>query len=95
MTNDFSMPGQVFTVDNQIAAEYGNGGSQAPYVAVLTVAAGERVSDPAAASRTGRVFDAIEQAAGSVRITDLIVRTIRGSSPLTGGARSRRSSPRW
>jgi len=27
MTNDFSMLGQAFTVDNQIAAEYGNGGS--------------------------------------------------------------------
>ena len=33
MTNDFSMPGQAFKVDNQIVAEYGNGGSQAPYVA--------------------------------------------------------------
>ena len=30
MTNDFSMPGQAFTVDNQIVAKYGNGGSQAP-----------------------------------------------------------------
>ena len=37
MTNDFSMPAQAFKVDNQIVAEYGNGGSQAPYVAVLTV----------------------------------------------------------
>ena len=26
MTNDFSMPGQAFQVDNQIAREYGNGG---------------------------------------------------------------------
>jgi RND superfamily putative drug exporter len=70
MTNDFSMPGQAFKVDNQIAAEYGNGGSQAPYVAVLTVAPGERVSDPAVASQTGRVFGAVRQAAGSVRMTD-------------------------
>jgi RND superfamily putative drug exporter len=30
MTNDFSMPGQAYRVDNQIVAEYGNGGSQAP-----------------------------------------------------------------
>ena len=64
MTNDFSMPGQAFTVDNQIAAEYGNGGSQAPYVAVLTVAPGERVSDPAVASQTGRVFGAIRRRPG-------------------------------
>jgi RND superfamily putative drug exporter len=70
MTNDFSMPGQAFKVDNQIVAEYGNGGSQTPYVAVLTVAPGERVSDPAVASQTGRVFGAIRQAAGSVRMTD-------------------------
>ena len=49
MTNDFSMPGQAFTVDNQIVREYGNGGSQAPYVPVLTVAPGERVTDPAVA----------------------------------------------
>jgi hypothetical protein len=32
MTNNFAMPGQAFRVDNQIAREYGNGGSQAPYV---------------------------------------------------------------
>jgi len=41
MTNDFSMPGQAFKTDTQIVAEYGNGGSQAPYVPVLTVPAGE------------------------------------------------------
>jgi putative drug exporter of the RND superfamily len=70
LTNDFSMPGQAYKVDNQIAAQYGNGGSQAPYVAVLTVAPGERVSSPAVASQTGRVFGAIRQAAGSVRMTD-------------------------
>jgi putative drug exporter of the RND superfamily len=70
MTNDFSMPGQAFRVNSQIVAEYGNGGSQAPYVAVLTVTPGERVSNPAVASQTGRVFDAIAGAAGSVRMTD-------------------------
>ncbi len=59
MTNDFSMPGQAFKVDNQIVAEYGNGGSQAPYVPVLTVPAGQRVTDPAVAAETGRVFGAI------------------------------------
>ena len=39
MTNDFSMPGQAFRVDNQIVSQYGNGGDQAPYVPVLTVPA--------------------------------------------------------
>jgi RND superfamily putative drug exporter len=37
MTNNFSMPGQAFKVDNQIVGRYGNGGSQAPYVPVITV----------------------------------------------------------
>ncbi len=70
MTNDFSMPGQAFTVDNQIAREYGNGGSQPPYIPVLTVAPGERVTDPAVAAQTGRVFAAVREAVPSVRIAD-------------------------
>ena len=70
MTNNFSMPGQAFRVDNQIAAQYGNGGSQTPYVAVLTVAAGQKVTDPAVAAETGRVFAAIPQSLRSVRIAD-------------------------
>src|ERR1700753_154357 len=70
MTNDFSMPGQAYQVDNQIVAQYGNGGSQAPYVPVLTVPAGERVTDPAVAARTGRVFGAIARAVADVRVAD-------------------------
>ena len=70
MTNDFAMPGQAFTVDNQIVREYGNGGSQEPYVPVLTVAPGQRVTDPAVAAETGRVFGAIRQSAPDVRIAD-------------------------
>ncbi|HEX6523765.1 MAG TPA: MMPL family transporter, partial [Streptosporangiaceae bacterium] len=70
MTNDFSMPGQAFRVDNQIVREYGNGGSQTPYVSVITVPAGERVTEPAVAAETGRVFSAIKETAGSVRISD-------------------------
>src|SRR5215470_12344825 len=70
MTNNFSMPGQSFKVDRQIAAEYGHGASQALYVPVLTVPAGERVTDPQVAALTGRVFDAIRQAVPSVRIAD-------------------------
>jgi RND superfamily putative drug exporter len=70
MTNDFSMPGQAFKVDNQIVAEYGDGGSQAPYVPVLTVPAGERVTDPAVAGEAGRVFGAIAASVPGVRVAD-------------------------
>ena len=49
-----SMPGQAYKVDNQIAAEYGNGGSQAPYVPVLTVPAGERVAGGGKSARPDR-----------------------------------------
>jgi RND superfamily putative drug exporter len=64
------MPGQAFKVDNQIVKQYGNGGSQAPYVPVLTVPAGERVTDPAVAAQTGRVFSAIAAAVPNVRVAD-------------------------
>ncbi|HXT93107.1 MAG TPA: MMPL family transporter [Trebonia sp.] len=70
MVNDFSMPGQAFKVDNQIVKLYGNGGSQAPYVPVLTVPAGERVTDPAVAAQTDRVFNAIAAAVPNVRVAD-------------------------
>src|SRR5438445_13823427 len=70
MTNDFSMPGQAFKVDSQIVAQYGNGGSQAPYVPVLTVPAGERVTDPAVAAAAGRVFGAIAKSVPVVRVAD-------------------------
>jgi putative drug exporter of the RND superfamily len=70
MTNNFSMPGQSFQVDSKIVAEYGTGGAQAPYVAVLTVAPGQRVTDPAVAAQTGRVFGMIPPAAGNVRLAD-------------------------
>src|SRR5262249_32788476 len=70
MTNNFAMPGQAFRVDNQIAAEYGNGGSQTPYVPVITVAPGQRVTDPAVAAATGRAFAAVARAVPDVRIAD-------------------------
>ena len=70
MTNNFSMPGQAFRVDNQIASQYGNGGSQTPYVPVITVPAGERVTDPAVAAATGRAFGALARAIPDVRIAD-------------------------
>src|SRR5450631_1884878 len=54
MTNSFAMPGQAFRVDNQIVHAYGNGGSQAPYVPVLTAPPGLRrggAGRPAGADR--------------------------------------------
>ncbi len=70
MTNNFSMPGQAFKVDNQIASQYGNGGDQTPYVPVITVPAGERITDPAVAAATGRAFGALARAIPNVRIAD-------------------------
>ncbi len=70
MTNDFSMPGQAFKVDNQIVGTYGNGGSQAPVVPVLTVPAGQRISDPGVAARTGRIFAAVAAAVPHARVAD-------------------------
>ena len=70
MTNNFSMPGQAFKVDNQIVSQYGNGGSQAPYVPVITVPAGQKVTDPAVAAAAGRAFGALARAIPGVRIAD-------------------------
>ena len=70
MTNNFSMPGQAFKVDNQIVSQYGNGGSQAPFVPVITVPAGQKVTDPGVAAATGRAFAALARAIPGVRIAD-------------------------
>ena len=70
MTNDFAMPGQAFKVNNQIVAEYGNGGSQAPYVPVLTAPPGERMTEPAIARQAGRVFGSIAASVPDARVVD-------------------------
>jgi RND superfamily putative drug exporter len=70
MTNSFAMPGQAFRVDNQIARQYGNGGSQTPYVPVLSVPGGQRVTDPAVAAATGRVFAAAARDIPHARLAD-------------------------
>jgi RND superfamily putative drug exporter len=70
LTNDFSMPGQAYQVDNRIVAEYGNGGSQAPFVPVLTVPAGDQVTDPAVAAKAGQVFGAIARSVPDARVAD-------------------------
>src|SRR5260370_9955963 len=59
MTNSFAMPGQAFKVDNQIARQYGNGGTQTPYVPVITVPAGQRITDPATPPPTGPAVAAL------------------------------------
>jgi putative drug exporter of the RND superfamily len=69
MTNSFAMPGQAFRVDNQIAREYGNGGSQAPFVPVLTAPPGQRITGRAAVS-AGHAFAALAKAIPDVRIAD-------------------------
>ena len=70
MTNNFAMPGQAFRVDNQIVRTYGNGGSQTPYVAVLTAPAGQRIATPAGARTSGRVFSALQHSMPGLRIAD-------------------------
>ncbi|HLI42696.1 MAG TPA: MMPL family transporter [Streptosporangiaceae bacterium] len=70
MTNSFAMPGQAFRTDNQITRTYGNGGGQTPYVPVITVPAGQRVTDKAIAAETGRAFAAIRSDIPGVRIAD-------------------------
>ena len=70
MTNSFAMPGQAFKVDDQIASQYGNGGAQPPYVPVITVPAGQHITDPAVAAATGRAFAAVARAVPNVRIAD-------------------------
>src|SRR5260370_22394038 len=70
MTNNFSMPGQAFTVDNQIASQYGNGGSEAPYLPEITVPAGQKVTHPAVAAATGRAVAPLTPAIPGVPIPD-------------------------
>jgi len=70
LTNDFAMPGQAYAVDNQIVAEYGNGGSQTPYVPVLTAAPGQQMTDPAVAAEAGRVFRSMASSVPDARLLD-------------------------
>ena len=86
MTNDFSMPGQAFKVDNQIVRTYGNGASQTPFVPVLTAPAGQRISDPAVAAQTGRIFRAVAAALPNARVADYA--TTRDRAFLTKDGRS-------
>ena len=70
MTNSFSMPGQAYRVDNKIVNEYGNGGSQPPYVAVLTAPPGQKITTAEVARESGQVFAALRHRIPHVRIAD-------------------------
>jgi RND superfamily putative drug exporter len=86
MTNSFAMPGQAYRVDNQIARQYGNGGSQPPYVPVITAPAGEAITDPVVAAAAGRAFGALARAIPDVRIADYA--TTRSPAFVTRDGRS-------
>jgi putative drug exporter of the RND superfamily len=70
MTNSFAMPGQAFKVDSQILRTYGNGGSQTPYVPIVTVPADQEITTPAVTAAMGRAFAGIAQRVPGVRIVD-------------------------
>ncbi len=86
MTNSFSMPGQAFRIDNEIARQYGNGGSQTPYVPVLTAPAGQRAASPARAAAAARAFAAVARAVPHARLADYA--TTRNRAFLTRDGRS-------
>ena len=94
LTNDFSMPGQAFKVDNQIVRAYGNGASQTPFVPVLTAPAGQRISDPAVAAQTGGSSGPWPRRSRRPGSRTTRPRTTRRSSPGTGGRRSHWCTPR-
>ncbi|HEV8221256.1 MAG TPA: MMPL family transporter [Streptosporangiaceae bacterium] len=70
MTNSFAMPGPAFRTDSQIVGLYGNGGSQAPYVPVLTAPAGQHADSPTATAAAGRAFAAAAKAVPGARVAD-------------------------
>jgi len=71
MTNNFAMPGQAFKVDNQIANQYGNGGSQAPFLPVITPCRpGRRSPTRPPLPPPGGRFAALARAIPDVRIAD-------------------------
>jgi putative drug exporter of the RND superfamily len=82
MTNTFAMPGQAFRVDSQIAREYGNGGSQTPYIAVLTAPPGRRADGAV----SGQVFGALHRAAPDARIADYATTGNRAFVTRNGGS---------
>ncbi|HEX6920595.1 MAG TPA: MMPL family transporter [Actinomycetes bacterium] len=66
---DFSLPGQPgYETEKQLLAEYGNGGSNQPYIPVVTVPEGTTVK--AEQAKIDAVFDEIQQTVQGVRVVD-------------------------
>jgi putative drug exporter of the RND superfamily len=69
LTVDFSLPGQPgYQTEKQILATFGNGGSNPPTIAVVTVPAGTTVNDQM--SKITPVFDQIKAALPKMRFVD-------------------------
>jgi RND superfamily putative drug exporter len=69
LTIDFSMPGQPGTeAANKIKQQFGNGGDTSPFVVVVTVAAGQKITGNEAA--VAKTFDAIGKSVPNLRIVD-------------------------
>src|SRR5450631_1894941 len=65
LATNFSTPGQPgFVAHTAIVQQYGNGGSLAPLVPVVTLPAGTTVDDPAARTALARGFDAVARIKG-------------------------------
>ena len=94
MTNNFAMPGQAFKVDNRIASQYGNGGSQTPYVPVITVPPGQLVTEPCRCRRDrAGVRMRWQRALPDVRIADYATTGNQAFVTQTAGPPSPRSTP--
>src|SRR4051794_33967991 len=67
LTIDFSLPGQPgYETEKQLLDIYGNGGSHAPYIAVVTVPEGTTVQ--AQQPKVDGIFDAIKSADPTLRL---------------------------
>jgi putative drug exporter of the RND superfamily len=65
LSTEFDLPGQPgFTANQAIVAQYGNGGSVAPLVPVVTLPPGTTVDDPAAKADLIHGFDAVARIKG-------------------------------
>lgn len=71
LTESFALPGQPgYETNARIAAVYGNGGSQEPTVATVTVPAGTTITSPGTAAAIARVFTAAVTGPESLRLLD-------------------------
>ncbi|WP_137814924.1 MMPL family transporter [Gandjariella thermophila] len=69
LTTSFAMPGPAFAANDAIAARY-HTGTEDPVVPVITVPAGQSVTDPVVADAVGRAFAAAARAVPGSRIVD-------------------------